>query len=559
VTGPEPARNGPVGTHPEDDSATPSGDHTTEGWSVGNTSQDPGDFTLGAKDPGADLVPVPDGLDHPHDPWEGWDLVRADPGPPLPTPLPDKLPAAPVPIPPAVPDVIGDEGEDLEHDTDLANGRMMIEAAGRLVRWVEDWSSWVVWDGSSWVLDPDRIRMGDFARAVTSELRARAGEAIAEGNDQRGKALHSRATRAARKGGIDGMIWASRGRPGIRTDSAVFDQRPELLTVPNGTVDLARRQLRPHDPGDMLTVGCPTVWDPSATAPLWERCLEQWQPDPEVRAYLQVVAGSALVGHHVERLFVMVGSGANGKSAFWGAVQRVLGDYAVVPDPGLLVEQHNQVHSAAKLDLRGARLLVAAETTDGARLAESTIKELTGGDRISARRLYSSTYTHFLPSWTAVMHTNHRPMIRGVDEGIWRRVRLVDWPTTIPEGGRDPHLARRLAAEAPGILGWLTVGAQRFLASGARIDDPPSVSEATAAYRASEDQVGAFLEECCELGDDMWCTRSDLRAAYEEWSRATGYPRPLAPRILSARLQAKGVRAEPSGSRRKWLGVAVTG
>jgi putative DNA primase/helicase len=243
------------------------------------------------------------------------------------------------------------------------------------------------------------------------------------------------------------MVRLARGAPGILVEHEQLDAQPYLLNCLNGTVDLRNGTLQAHDPGDLLTLQCPVAYDPDAQAPLWEACIERWQPDLTVRDYVQLRAGAGATGHPTETVDVDYGSGGNGKSKFWGAIQHVLGPYTVVPHKSLLVAQRHEQHATVVANLFRKRLAVASETKAADVLDDEQVKNLTGGDRLSGRRMREDPW-EFQPTHTLVMFSNHKPSVRGRDEGIWRRLRLVPWEVTIPEDERDPNLSAKLAAEA---------------------------------------------------------------------------------------------------------------
>jgi putative DNA primase/helicase len=223
-----------------------------------------------------------------------------------------------------------------------------------------------------------------------------------------------------------------------------------------------------------------------------------------------------------------------------------------VPHKSLLVVQFHESHPTHVAALHGARMLVAPETDHDDRLNEALVKTLTGGDRLEARRMREDPW-HFEPSWTAFMHTNHRPSIRGTDEATWRRLRVIPWDVTIPVEQRDQHLRDRLTDEAPGILRWIVDGARTWLADG--LAEPDRVNEATAAYREDQDHVGRFLAECCRTGQGRYVFVDDLRRRYEEWCRAEGED-PFTPQAMGAELRRRGFERK-GGGRRRWLGLAL--
>jgi putative DNA primase/helicase len=213
---------------------------------------------------------------------------------------------------------------------------------------------------------------------------------------------------------------------GILIEHTELDPRHELLNCLNGTIDLRTGELLPHDPDHLITKQVQLIYRPTAECPTWDRCLREWQPDEAVRTFLQEKAGAGSTGYCTEEFDVHHGTGGNGKGKFFGQLMHVLGDFAVVPHKSLIVRQRNEQRETVVAQFYGTRLAVAAETSKDDRLDEEKIKALTGGDRLSARRLCEDRW-HLDPTHSLHLHTNHRPVVRGTDEGIWRRVNLVPW------------------------------------------------------------------------------------------------------------------------------------
>jgi putative DNA primase/helicase len=239
-----------------------------------------------------------------------------------------------------------------------------------------------------------------------------------------------------------------------------------------------------------------------------------------MRGYLARVTGLSLEGRVTEHLLpVHWGSGANGKSTFIEGCMFALGDYAAPADPQLLTARTFDAHPTGAADLFGMRLAVLHETDKGSALAEATVKRLTGGDRIKARRMRED-FWHFDPSHTFVMLTNHKPVVSGQDEGIWRRLRLVPWDVVIPAEERDDRLGDRLRLEADHVLTWLAGGYQDWRERG--FAEPERVTVATAAYRADSDALGRFIDQRCITGPNFHVRSSELYAAWAKWCAGEG-------------------------------------
>jgi putative DNA primase/helicase len=237
-----------------------------------------------------------------------------------------------------------------------------------------------------------------------------------------------------------------------------------------------------------------------------------------MRDFLARLFGHALLGKVVEHvLAILYGVGANGKTTLVEAVTPAFGDYARPVDPGLLIDR-GDVHPTGTAALFGLRLAVTHDTDAGRRLAEGTVKRLTGGDKITARRMRED-FWDFDPSHSIVMHTNHKPIVRGTDEGIWRRLRFVPFGVVIPEGKRDGKLPERLALEADGILAWVVDGYRQWQDRG--LAEPEQVTAATSAFRGESDMLGLFLAEKCRInaGPHAAVQSSHLFAAWLNWCK----------------------------------------
>ena len=242
-------------------------------------------------------------------------------------------------------------------------------------------------------------------------------------------------------------------------------------------LDLRTGVLGPHEPELLLTRMTGAPYRPGAIGAEFAKFLDRVQPAAEMQAYLARNAGHGLDGTPVEHVLpIHFGPGANGKSTFVRAVLAALGDYAAPADPELLTARTFDAHPTGTADLCGLRLAVLHESDHGRRLAEGTIKRLTGGDRLKARRMRED-FWWFDPSHTFLMLTNHKPIISGTKQGIWRRIKLVPWEVVIPPGERDLGLDDRLALELDAVLAWLVSGYQDWHEHG--LADPDAMTKAT--------------------------------------------------------------------------------
>jgi len=231
-----------------------------------------------------------------------------------------------------------------------------------------------------------------------------------------------------------------------------------------------------------------------------------------------------------------------------------LGDYADAADSGLLTARSFDAHPTGVADLYGMRLAILHETDAGRHLAEGTVKRLTGGDRLKARRMREDFWS-FDPSHTFVMLTNHKPIVAGTDEGIWRRLRLVPWEVVIPESERDEDLGAKLAAELDAVLAWLAAGYRDWAKRG--LADPERVTAATDAYRRDSDALRRFIEQRCLTGAHFHVGSSELYTAWSKWCADEG-EEPGTQTAFATAVQNKGLdKAKDSAGRMRWRGIGL--
>jgi putative DNA primase/helicase len=266
-----------------------------------------------------------------------------------------------------------------------------------------------------------------------------------------------------------------------------------------GEVREPRFELVPHAREQLQSKCMAVAYDPDADCPGFDRFLAEVQPDPDMRSFLQRWFGLNMTGLPVQKLLFQHGSGANGKSVLADLMARMLGDYAASIRIESLTGTARRGGGDATPDLIpliGARMARTSEPDQGTRLQEGLIKELTGGEPVLVRALHSD-FVEIRPIFKLTMSGNHRPEIRGTDDGIWRRVMLVPWEVTIPEARRNPNLVEDLMQEAPGILNWMIRGLMAYLEFG--LSPPDSVTSATEEYRQESDPLGQFLDWCCVM------------------------------------------------------------
>ena len=372
-------------------------------------------------------------------------------------------------------------------------------------RFVAGWGQWLTWTGSIWRRE-DTLQAFDLARQVCRAAASRAGAMKIKTK------LSSAATIAA----IERLARSDR-RHATTTD--VWDRDPWLMNTPSGVLDLRSSTAQPHRPELYMTRIAAS--SPKGDCPIWLGFLDTVTGgDAELQSYLQRMAGYCLTGVTSEHaLFFLYGTGANGKSVFANTLTEIMGDYATVAPMDMFMATHGDRHPTDMAGLRGARIVTSIETEQGSRWAESKLKALTGGDRITARFMRQDFF-EFTPQFKLLIVGNHKPSIRNVDEAMKRRLHMVPFTVTIPPAKRDKQLPDRLLAERDGIFAWAIQGCLEWQKTGLR--PPPAVTAATEDYFEAEDAVGRWIDERCSVGSHLSASTAALFADWKAWAEASG-------------------------------------
>jgi putative DNA primase/helicase len=444
------------------------------------------------------------------------------------------------------------EGRGAYLSTDQGNAERLADRHGANLRYCYPWGKWLVYDGTRWRVD-DR---GAVMRLAKDTARSVFEEAKEAPDDEAAKRLGKWAITSQSEGKIKSMISLAQSEPGIPVLPEEMDISKDLLNVLNGTIDLRTGELRDHRREDLITKIAPVEYVPGAAAPTWDATLERALPSAEVRGFFKKLCGYAFSGDTSEHVLpVLYGTGANGKSTVLNALLAAAGDYGTQAAPDLLIAKKGS-HPTELADLFGMRFVASIEVEDGRRLAESLVKQLTGGDRVKARKMRQD-FWEFEPSHKVFMAVNSKPEVRGNDTAIWRRIRLIPFTETIPPAEQDKGLPKKLRSELGGILAWAVEGCLEWRREG--LQAPEEVRKATGQYRSEMDVVGAFLQDECEIGHGHKEPFTTLYKRYEEWCEEGG-ERAETRRKFNARLKERGgfeARRSGPGGANEWHGLRL--
>jgi len=359
---------------------------------------------------------------------------------------------------------------------------------------------------------------------------------------------------------LKAMAKIARSDERIVVEPDKMDQDQYLLNLLNGTFDLSTHTFREHNKRDWITKLAPVKYDLEAECPRWIRFLDEiFMGDRELISFIQRAVGYSISGDTSEEcFFALHGDGANGKSTLMGHIQHILGDYARQCESSTILKKTHEGVSNDIARLRGARFVVVNESAVGAKLNEDRIKELTGNDVISARFLYHETF-EFRPRFKLWWRFNHRPEISDATDSIWRRIHYIPFERDFKGDDIDRTINETLYEEASGILNWALMGYEWFERDG--LIPPNIVTTATEEYREEEDELKPFIDECCDLKENVDVRATDLYTRYKSWAHENSiriWSRTQFGKTLGERLKLYSIKKKRDEKGYYYLGIRPT-
>lgn len=434
---------------------------------------------------------------------------------------------------------------------DLGASELFADRCGDVVRFVNG-IGWLSWNGTIW----ERDSVGRVIQLFATVSKRCMAEAADIDDEDRRKRVVRYALQMGLRNKIEAALKLAESHPAITLKPEELDSDPLLAACQNGVIDLTNGRFHKPNPGDHITRQFGTYYDPAALCPRWERFLDEiTDGDGELIEFLQRSVGYSLTGSMKEQVFLFLhGTGANGKSVFIETIRALLGGYSSRASESLFEAKGPPRDSRVELaELPGIRVLFVSETSQGGRLNERLVKDITGGDALRAEAKYQSGF-RFSPQFKVWIVGNYAPRVDGVDHGIWRRVRLVPFNVTFEGDRKDPHLVETLQAELPGILRWAVDGAVKWHRSGLNL--PECVKLATNAYRDDQDLLADFITEHLERAPDGMACKTAVYSRYREWCQDEGLNHPQSAKQLCRQLKQRGMT--DGGRRGKyWHGVKL--
>jgi putative DNA primase/helicase len=362
--------------------------------------------------------------------------------------------------------------------------------------------------------------------------------------------------RCENSGFIDGTRKLLRSISNIEANVSDFDSNPMYVGLSSGFyIDLNTTTAYEITPAKLITKSLNAICDQNAKCPLWEKSVNEWcKSDKELISFLQTWCGYSLSGlTDFQKFLFIYGEGRNGKSVFINTILNLLHDYGTsINSNTLMLRSNNGGASGDIARLDKVRLATSIELPEGKVFDENLLKQLTGGDVITARHLYQSEF-NFKPQLKLMICGNHKPIVKGFDEGIWRRILLVPFTAHIETA--DLELQSKLNAELPGILNWCLQGWKNYQINGMQV--PQTVIDESKEYRNEMDLISQWIDDCLIKSSDSKTKASDLYKSYQNWSISNGFTSPMNSNAFGRRIKKSLGEPSRGSSGNLYVGVQV--
>lgn len=417
--------------------------------------------------------------------------------------------------------IIDEEVEEVQNKfysyDDTGNAERFVDLFGDILRYSYIRKNWYYYNGKKWEIDQE----GKIKKLADQVIEKMQKEKIyvPDGTDEEeAKKLFQRHLKYTRNhSGKTNMIKESEHLLSIQQSE--FDNDIYLFNVQNGYLDLRTGTLHNHDKEKYFTKISNVEYTDKADCPMWKKFLSQiFDNNQEIIDFIQRAVGYSLCGSTEEqKMFILYGNGRNGKSVFLDIITELFGDYSANIQPqSIMVKPSSSNANPDIAKLAGTRLVTTTEPGEGMRFDEGLVKQITGGDKISARFLYEDEF-EYIPQFKLWMATNHKPIIRGTDDGIWRRLVIIPFTVQIPEDKVDKKLRQKLKRELNAILHWAVEGFLKWQREG--LKEPEVIKAQREDYRLEMDVVQSFINECCIVDQNESVQSSLLYQAYKTWAQ----------------------------------------
>lgn len=443
--------------------------------------------------------------------------------------------------------------------TEFGNAERMLDRFGDVLMYVPEYGAWHIWNGVYWRKVTD-VEIEHYAKETVKGL-------LDEVDDHREPAeFYEFCALSQQARMVRNMVSLAASDPRVFVPAAELDNKPHLLCVQNGVVDLRTGEMTAPRKDLYITRVAGCEYRVGAGAPLFRKVVRDvFQDDQGMADFFARLIGYSAIGDPVEDVMVIAhGNGSNGKSTVLGTVREAFGTYARAADAATFVGDGRSGSAGGGpredlLRLKGSRFVYVSEPDEQGELKEGSVKAMSGGDATVARGVHGRDSVEFEPTWVAFMPTNHKPIVKGSDHGIWRRLVLLPFLRNFDDepNVKDENLKQKLKGEMEGVLTWIVEGAQAYLTQG--LAQPASVRAARDQYRSQMDLLSEWVDECCITGPECGESVKNLWLSWESWARERGMLLYIKSSIaLGRRLDqrfpaARGVNGGP----RMRLGIAL--